>query len=43
MSLIKTDYEEGRLLPTSAGHPQLAIPCFLSPLDILKKIKKKII
>jgi hypothetical protein len=24
MALIKTDYEEGRLQPTPAGHPQLA-------------------
>jgi hypothetical protein len=34
MALIKTDYEEGRLQPTPAGHPQLAIPLFLSPHDI---------
>jgi hypothetical protein len=26
MTLIKTDYEEGRLQPTLAGHPQLATP-----------------
>jgi hypothetical protein len=24
--LFKTDYEEGRLQPTPAGHPQLANP-----------------
>jgi hypothetical protein len=24
--LFKTDYEEGRLQPTPAGHPQLATP-----------------
>jgi hypothetical protein len=24
MALIKTDYEEGRLQPSPAGHPQLA-------------------
>jgi hypothetical protein len=35
--LIKTYYEEGRLQLTPAGHPQLAIPLFLSPHDILKK------
>jgi hypothetical protein len=34
MALIKTDYEEGRLQPTRAGHPQLATPLFLSPHDI---------
>jgi hypothetical protein len=37
VALIKTDYEEGRLLPTQAGHPQLATQLFLSPHDILKK------
>jgi hypothetical protein len=37
VALIKTDYEEGRLQPTQAGHPQLATPLFLSPHDILKK------
>jgi hypothetical protein len=26
VALIKTDYEEGRLQPTPAGHPQLATP-----------------
>jgi hypothetical protein len=26
MALFKTDYEEGRLQPTPAGHPQLATP-----------------
>jgi hypothetical protein len=34
---LKTDYEEGRLQPAPAGHPQLAAPLFLSPHDILKK------
>jgi hypothetical protein len=43
VALIKTDYEEGRLQPPPAGHPQLSTLFFLSPLDILKKIKKKII
>jgi hypothetical protein len=44
VALIKTDYEEGRLQPTLAGHPQLATPLFLSPHDILKKkIREKII
>jgi hypothetical protein len=44
VALIKTDYEEGRLQLTSAGHPQLATPLFLSTHDILKKIiQKKII
>jgi hypothetical protein len=37
VALIKKDYEEGRLQPTQAGHPQLAIPLFLSPHDILKQ------
>jgi hypothetical protein len=39
MALIKTDYEEGRLQPTQAGHPA-GNPTF--PHDILKnkKIKK---
>jgi hypothetical protein len=37
VALIKTDYEEGRLQPTPAGHPQLATPLFLYPHDILKK------
>jgi hypothetical protein len=36
VALIKTVYEEGRLQPTQAGHPQLATPLFLSH-DILKK------
>jgi hypothetical protein len=41
MALIETDYEEGRLQPTPAGHPHLATPLFLSPHDILKeKIRK---
>jgi hypothetical protein len=40
--LIKTDYKEGRLQPTQAGHPQLATPLFLSPHDILKKKIRKI-
>jgi hypothetical protein len=31
MALFKTDYEEGRLQPTPAGHPQLAIPRANSP------------
>ena len=39
MALIKTDYEEGRLQPTHAGHPQLATPLFLSRHDILKEKK----
>jgi hypothetical protein len=26
VALFKTDYEEGRLQPTPAGHPQLANP-----------------
>jgi hypothetical protein len=26
VALFKTDYEEGRLQPTPAGHPQLATP-----------------
>jgi hypothetical protein len=26
VALFKTDYEERRLLPTPAGHPQLATP-----------------
>jgi hypothetical protein len=34
---MKTDYEERRLQPTQAGHPQLDTPLFLSPHDILKK------
>jgi hypothetical protein len=37
VTLIKTDYKEGRLQPTPADHPQLATPLFLSPHDILKK------
>jgi hypothetical protein len=37
VALIKTGYEEGRLQPTRAGHPQLATPLFLSPHDRLKK------
>jgi hypothetical protein len=41
VTLIKTDYEEGRLQPTPAGHPQLATPLFLSPHDISKKTIKK--
>jgi hypothetical protein len=42
VALIMTDYEEGRLQPTPAGHPQLATPLLLSPHDILKKeIRKK--
>jgi hypothetical protein len=42
MALIMTDYEEGRLQPTPAGHLQLATPLFLSPHRILKKgIRKK--
>jgi hypothetical protein len=39
VALIKTDYEKERLLPTQAGHSQLATPLFLSPHDILKKKK----
>jgi hypothetical protein len=39
--LIKTDYEEGRLRPTPAGHLQLANPLLLSPHDILKKKNRK--
>jgi hypothetical protein len=41
VALIKTDYEEGRLQPTQAGHPQLATPLFLSLHDILKKKNPK--
>jgi hypothetical protein len=26
LALIRTDYEEGRLQPTPAGHPKLATP-----------------
>jgi hypothetical protein len=37
MALIKTDYEEGRLQPTKAGHPQLATPLFLSHDSLTKK------
>jgi hypothetical protein len=37
VALIKTGFEEGRLQPTQAGHPQLATPLFLSPYDSLKK------
>jgi hypothetical protein len=37
VTLIKTDYEEGRLQPTQAGHLQLATPLFISPHDILKR------
>jgi hypothetical protein len=37
MALIKTDYEEGRLQPIQAGHPQLATPLFLTPHNIFKK------
>jgi hypothetical protein len=33
VALIKTDYKEGRLQPTQAGHPQLATPLFLSPQE----------
>jgi hypothetical protein len=36
VTLIKTDYEEGKLQPTPAGH--LQSPLFLSPHDILKII-----
>jgi hypothetical protein len=36
VALIMTDYEEGRLQATPAGHHQLATPLFLSP-HILKK------
>jgi hypothetical protein len=44
VALIITDYEGGRLQPIPASHPQLAIPLFLSPHDILKKeIRKKVI
>jgi hypothetical protein len=31
VALIKTDYEEGRLQPTPAGHPSWAPILFLSP------------
>jgi hypothetical protein len=31
VSLIMTDYEEGRLQPTPAGHPQLATPSWPPP------------
>jgi len=41
MALFKTDYEEGRLQPTPAGHPQLATLLFLSPHDIMKKTIQK--
>jgi hypothetical protein len=43
MALIKTDYEEGRLQPTPAGHPQLAtarLNYFLL-VYIVNKQKKK--
>jgi hypothetical protein len=41
-STHETDYEEEKLQPTPAGHPQLATPLFLSPHNILKKeIRKK--
>jgi hypothetical protein len=43
VALIKTDYEEGRLQPTQAGHPLLATPLFLTPHDILNKKFKKFI
>jgi hypothetical protein len=41
VALIKTDYEEGRLQLTQAGHPQLAPLLFLSPHDILKEKKSR--
>ena len=37
LALIMTDYEEGRLQPTRADHPQLATLLFLSLHDSLKK------
>jgi hypothetical protein len=37
VAMVKTDYEEGRLQPTQAGHPQVATPLFLSPHNILEK------
>jgi hypothetical protein len=43
VALIKTDYEEGRLQPTQAGHPQLATALFLSHDSLKKKNSKKFI
>jgi hypothetical protein len=42
VALMKTDYEEGKLQPTPAGHPQLATQLFHSPHDIFKKKFDKI-
>jgi hypothetical protein len=39
VTLVKIDYEEGRLQLTQAGHRQLATPLFLSSHDILNKKK----
>jgi hypothetical protein len=44
VALIKTDYEEGRLHPTLAGHPPAGHPTLpLSPRYFEKKNSKKII
>jgi hypothetical protein len=46
VALIKTDYEEGRLQPTPAGHPHLASPNWpphSSSLPMIFLKEKKII